>query len=193
MNKSYAQAAQDLFANYVCDYDDGYFLDIGCSDGVFFNNSKLLEERNWRGLLIDFEKGGIDNCKKTRESTSLHIDLMKVNLENIFSDNNTPNMIDYISFDVDQATEHTLRNFPFERYRFKCMTFEHDLYRNGDKLKVLSQKLFIENGYTLVCENVCHGGNPFEDWWVDAKLIDKDISNLYCNNLEYLEIMKKMK
>jgi len=192
MEKTYSQAGQDLFANYICDYDNGYFLDIGCSDGVFFNNSKLLEDRGWNGLLIDLDKSGIDNCKKMRKSTSLQIDLMKKGIEDVLVENDTPEIIDYISFDVDSATEHTLTNFPFKKYRFKCMTFEHDSYRNGDKLKLLSQKILHENGYVIVCEDVCHGGNAFEDWWVDIKMVDKDISNLYCKNVKYEKIIEKL-
>lgn len=33
--------------------EDGYFVDVGSGDGVVSSNSKLLEDRGWKGICID--------------------------------------------------------------------------------------------------------------------------------------------
>ncbi len=68
MIKSYSQEAQDL--KVLLHYKlkkDGYFLEIGASDGVKFSNTYLLEQKyNWSGICVepikdDYEKLIIKN------------------------------------------------------------------------------------------------------------------------------------
>ena len=53
-----------------------------------------------------------------------------------------PQVIDYLSLDVEGAETFIMREFPFDRYQFRCMTVE----RPKDELK----SLFAKNGYKHV-------------------------------------------
>jgi hypothetical protein len=48
---SYSQFGQDLWVlNY---FPTGIFIDVGFNDGIVISNTKLLEEKGWKGLGID--------------------------------------------------------------------------------------------------------------------------------------------
>ena len=51
--KHYSQMSQDLFVNHLLDSSEGFFVDVGCYEPKFINNTYMLEEKGWRGLLID--------------------------------------------------------------------------------------------------------------------------------------------
>ena len=61
---------------------------------------------------------------------------------------------------------------------------EHNLYHNyGPRLKKITCDILKKNNYTLVCENITNDYKPYEDWWVDAKYINKGIYSKYmCKN-----------
>ncbi len=50
-----SQTCQDKWVSLVVypDTTDGYFLDIGSGSGEEFSNSKILEDRGWKGICID--------------------------------------------------------------------------------------------------------------------------------------------
>lgn len=193
--KNYSQAGQDLFAYYINqEKNNGYFLDIGCQDPIEINNTFLLEEKGWRGLLFDIDHKCIQKCKKIRKSIAIETDLTKDDISEFFKLHNTPKLIDYISIDIDSATESFIKTFPFDEYRFKVMTFEHDLWMVGDKLQLYSRELFKNLGYVPVCLNVMNGiKNPYEDWWINPEFVDEKIYNkLICENTNYEEIIEKI-
>jgi len=200
MEKSNSQVGQDIFAKYICDTKNGYFLDLGCREPISYNNTYLLESEGWDGLLIDIDEDSINECKKIRKSKSYSIDLTdikidnkKYTLEEFLEYNLCPDVIDYISFDVDDDTFDVLKEFPFHKYEFKCMTFEHDVYRIGNKLQKYTRTLFEELGYFLVCANVKHSNNSFEDWFVNPKHINLDrYEHLICNNSDWAKIIEKL-
>ena len=45
-------------------------------------------------------------------------------LLSIFERENVPEVIDYLSIDVEGAEERILKDFPFEKYKFNCITIE---------------------------------------------------------------------
>ena len=51
----YSQTGQDKWVTETMfpGVKDGYFLDVGSGDGVDGSNSKLLEEKGWKGICID--------------------------------------------------------------------------------------------------------------------------------------------
>lgn len=71
MIKSYSQEAQDL--KVLLHYKlkkDGYFLEIGASDGIKFSNTYLLEQKyNWSGICVEPIK---DNYEKLIKNRSCH-------------------------------------------------------------------------------------------------------------------------
>ena len=60
-----------------------------------------------------------------------------------------------------------------DKYEFKLMTVEHNLYlgdrTNKDKIK----KIMTDNGYVLYREDVINvGDDPFEDWYYNPKYVN---------------------
>jgi hypothetical protein len=55
MSQSYSQIGQDLevLRKYKNKYN-GYFVDIGASDGIIYSNTYLLEKRyGWKGICVE--------------------------------------------------------------------------------------------------------------------------------------------
>lgn len=186
---SYSQISQDIFVfNIFNKKQTGSFLDLGCGDGVSQpcgNNTYLLELNGWKGLSIDIDSNLIEQFNNKRKSKAIVCDLTKFQLSDVLNENNSPELIDYLSFDIDDATEFVLSSFPFDKYKFNFITFEHNLYHYRYKgLKEKSKNLFLSHGYELLIENVCiQGLGPVEDWYVNPnynfnkKIFLKDIIN----------------
>ena len=51
----YSQTGQDKWITETMfpGVNDGYFLDVGSGDGIVGSNTKLLEEKGWKGICID--------------------------------------------------------------------------------------------------------------------------------------------
>ena len=53
-SNSLAQKFQDLLVLYFSEFKkDGYFIDIGATDGIIFNNTFILERRGWKGIVSE--------------------------------------------------------------------------------------------------------------------------------------------
>ena len=74
-----------------------------------------------------------------------------------------------------------MKKLPLEVYRFSVITYETEVYRAGidgyyDEIwQKQSAEIFESHGYELVIKNVANMGNPYEDWWVDPKVVDRAI------------------
>ncbi len=197
MEMSNSQASQDRFAYHICNTDNGYFLDIGSYEPLTANNTYLLESKGWKGLcfdITDYTQEYLIN----RSNKFIYGDVTKINMSEILKENNSPNIIDYISIDVDESTENFLNVFPFDEYEFRCITMEHDSYHIGDDFKIKSRQFFKDKGYTLVCSDVgvtyVTNNDPFEDWYINEKYVSKDRwERLVCNGYHHSDIIKLIK
>lgn len=63
-------------------------------------------------------------------------------LDKILEDEKAPQVIDYLSIDIEGAEDRALLTFPFDKYTFNCITIE----RPSEALR----KVFDKNGYMLV-------------------------------------------
>lgn len=177
---SYSQAGQDVFVRLLTNFSPfGYFVDIGCQYPKCLNNTYTLEDLGWQGIMIDKDQKVIGQCKKDRLASVIEADLLQTNLIDIFTSYNVPKVIDYISMDIDWATDYVISNFPWDQYEFKIMTFEHDSYTAGPQLRDKSRELFESKGYVRVCSDVQNQGNSFEDWYINPKYIPREIYNNY--------------
>jgi hypothetical protein len=148
--------------------------------------------------MIDNRLSEIEKCKLNRKNNCYEVDATKGNLIlNILLTENCPLSIDYISLDIDDYSLPCLLNFPHDRYRFKFLTFEHDIYAGRQDCidRKNATTPFLENlGYIKIADNVRCNNVPYEDWFVDPKYFDterfKDIKNE--SNLSYEEIFKKL-
>jgi FkbM family methyltransferase len=68
--ESYSQIGQDLFVlNFFKNLKDGYFVEIGASNGITFSNTLLLEKNyNWKGICIEAGENEFVDLQKNRTS-----------------------------------------------------------------------------------------------------------------------------
>ena len=192
---SNSQASQDKFVYEVLiknkPYYAGTFLEIGCGQPIAINNTYHLEKYfNWSGILLDYNRSSYEECRRIRKSVCLCDDATTINWNTILPKYNTPLLMDYLSFDVDESSEASFDNFPFEQYKFKVITIEHDCYRFGNHVKEKMRKRLSSIGYDLVCADVMNINNPFEDWWVNPEFVSKEsVAKFRCVGKEWTDIL----
>lgn len=196
--KSFSQAGQDLFVyNILGRKKNGTYLDVGCGCCIDIftgknngSNTLLLYNLGWRGIGFDIDTNFKRIWNINRNDDIYIEDLTIVNWENIIDENKIlKNTIDYLSFDIDDATIPGIKNFPFDKIRFRVITIEHDSYRVGNETKNELRKILKENGYELLCSDVkvqIDGYQPwiYEDWWVDMNEINKELAELFRSDKE---------
>ena len=193
-----SQAGQDMFALSILDgMSDGIFLDIGCNDPKWINNTFLLEEKyNWKGILIDFADFHVKACIEQRRPDSIYIegDATKVNYSEALKQLGVNGIIDYMSLDIDGIeTLITLKNLPLSEYKIRVITFEHDAYRFGNDIREESRNYLNKMGYLLLCANVKSGGSEYEDWYVHPDLVDMERAmKMNLNGMEWSDIIFKV-
>ena len=73
-------------------------------------------------------------------------------------------------------------SIPFEQYKFRFITYEHDHYADVTKSYRQKSRNFLEfHGYKLLINDVATRGYSFEDWWYHPDLLDQDRVNLVKN------------
>lgn len=169
----YSQAGQDRWVYEMLVEPErlttGTFLDVGCA-GKQYSNTLGLEEIGWTGVIMDCRPDALD-CP--RKAVCICADATKYEWPK------APQLIDYLSLDVDWASRDALVNLPLYTMQFRVLTVEHDLYAYTDKAEGLRKQsdmrsTLTAHGYQLVCANVsCTPGNPFEDWWVSLSLFPR--------------------
>lgn len=87
---------------------------------------------------------------------------------------NTPFIIDYLSLDVEGQEYNILSTFPFDKYKFRCITVEHNEPHVGPKQQMLIRDLLEKNGYKFVKGNddVNNWGcGPIDDFYIYPNLV----------------------
>ena len=55
------------------DFDNGFFLEVGASDGINQSNTKYLEDhRNWTGILIEPNVNAFNSCINNRPKSKVY-------------------------------------------------------------------------------------------------------------------------
>ncbi len=180
IEKNYSEAYQDLFVlSMLNGKRDGTFIEIGAGRPFYGNNTALLEKQfNWRGISIDLDERQVS----TERSTPFLIkNALEIDYAKIIREMNLGPAVDYLQLDCDPAevTFEILKKIPFDEYKFKVITFEHDHYNTDRKdLRELSREFLKSKGYTLVVNDIAPDEwRNYEDWWVCAEYISKDILN----------------
>lgn len=99
---------------------------------------------------VDFYAGGkfggiVSDGTDNKPSQELAVETVNTTtLERLLGDCSAPKLIDYLSIDVEGAEERILLHFPFDQYRFNCLTVE----RPTDRLRTR----LAECGYVLIKE-----------------------------------------
>ena len=208
-----AQAGQDVFVNKVLNKDNGFFLDIGAGTGGvsnpdpgFYSNTYYFESyRNWDGIAIDFDEQWFANVNNKRSSKCVCVDLLDHNINDVLENHNCPNEVDYLSFDVDAAQWKTFNELDWDKYKFKVITLEHNLFQSMDdrgsgqnydepyRENIIKEynhfrKVLSTNGYKILWSDVVlNPYGPLEDWWVSEEIF-KDKKHMQKHSPDYREI-----
>lgn len=206
---------QDVFA-LLCNNSkhNGYFIDIGSGAFKHENNTYTLDRYfGWNGLCFDILDKIADYYSSERNCKYFQLDCSRTNFWEVFVRESAPEVIDYLSVDVDEATLITMKNIPFNYYKFGVITIEHDYYRNkNDSFRGTQRAILKDHGYHLLCEDVCvdirdETGGPkmfatfkweaenanFEDWWVHPDLVDLEkLKPLQSTGQYALDIVRKL-
>ncbi len=95
-------------------------------------------------------------------------------LEEVLDSFDAPSIIDYFSLDVEGQEYNILKTFPFNKYKFRCLTVEHNEPHVGPDMQMKIRRLLEENGYKYVkgnddVNNWGHG--PIDDFYINPELI----------------------
>jgi FkbM family methyltransferase len=172
---------------------NGYFIDIGATDGVTLSNTYHLEKvLGWTGICIEPNMSQYEIMKKERDCICLNVaisdknsvvlfktyegdrfaghisnegyEIESLTLEKLLKDFDCPHVIDYISLDVEGIEFEILTKFPFDDYKVSLWTIEHaSRWDNGAKQRKI-RGLMLSKGYKFVKDEV-KGSADFEDWF----------------------------
>lgn len=197
--RSYSDAGQDIFALETNNHKTGgTFLDIGSSDAVEKSNSYLLEtEYKWQGMLIDIDPQYINKSRQLRTSPLIVGDATLLNYKELLSNYDMPQMIDYLSLDIDppEGTLAALKRLLDSGHIFGAITFEHDAYTTeqeiaGYPVRTESRRILKQAGYILSRHDVCfvdprdRKEKSFEDWYIHPTLVKCDQDDI----IEYIRL-----
>lgn len=81
-----------------------------------------------------------------------------ISLQDLLRKYDAPKIIDYLSIDTEGSELDILKNFDFEKYKFKVITVEHNFTKNRQKIK----HLLSLHGYKQVLEDI----SSWDDWYI---------------------------
>jgi len=187
IEKNYSQTYQDLFILSMLDgKENGTYLEIGASDPFHNSNTALLEkEFNWTGVALEIDEKEVNKHKEHRSNTCILQDATTVDYDKLLAENNFDTVIDYLQIDCEPAdvTFSVLLSIPFDKYKFRVITYEHDYYINHPIDYRHSSRKYLESlGYKRVVGDIAPDSNStFEDWWVHPDLVDPEIVKTMIN------------
>jgi hypothetical protein len=187
ITNNYAHLNQDMFVLSILNgKHNGTYLEIGGNYPINFNNTYLLETVfNWTGASIEILNICVNEYNRVRKNKAYCVDALKVDYKKFLKEIHLPNIIDYLSMDIDPP-RHTFKAFKKlsnEDTRFRVITFEHDSYtgKEGLRVRLESRNLFKKLGYDLIINDVCYDQSSVEDWYIDPKLVDmNNVEKIRC-------------
>jgi len=130
---------------------------IGGVVGAQFNDVVHFNYINKDGHLGGFSGIVGDGFDNKANKISLATREYTVPLAEVLNSQNAPNVIDYMSLDVEGAETYIMRNFPFDRYKIKVITIERP--------KPDLRAIMIREGYEELVPNLSRWG---ETVWVNT-------------------------
>ena len=86
-----------------------------------------------------------------------------------------PEIIDYLSLDVEGAELAILSTFPFSKYKFRVLTVEHNAPHVGPEQQIAIREILTKNGYKFIKGNddiLNWGHGPIDDFYIHPELVD---------------------
>jgi len=178
---NYSEAYQDMFVlSMLNGKKGGTFIEVGAGRPFYGNNTALLErDFSWRGISIDLDERQVSNDRKT---PFLIKNALEVDYGRIIKELKLGTVVDYLQLDCDrpEVTFEILKRIPFDEYKFKVITYEHDYYNTDKKeLRAQSREYLLSKGYVLVVTDIAPDEwRNYEDWYVHPDYIDKEIFSI---------------
>jgi glycosyltransferase involved in cell wall biosynthesis len=176
---NYSQLHQDMFVLCVlAGKRNGVYLDIGAHEPIFISNTYLLERVfGWHGLGIEWDEAMVARHQKFRHNPCLQANALYLDYLACMREARLPPVIDYLSLDIDPPANSlaALKRLPHDHYRFRVITFEHDLSVGGSKERIESREFLEQLGYKLLVGDVSWCDHIVEDWWIDPNHTDPEI------------------
>ena len=177
IDSNFSQVCQDLFVLAALDGKrDGTYLEVGAAHSFHNSNTALLERLGWRGVGLEMKSELSDMHKRERKNKVLCVDALKVDYESLLDREFGGDVVDYLQLDIEPSsnTFEALLRIPFDKYKFRVITYEHDHYVDMTRgYRDKSRRYLKSLGYTLVFNDVAPvEGCSFEDWWVREELVD---------------------
>ena len=176
-----SQIFQDVFVeNVTCKMKNGTYLEIGANDYKHGNNTFLLEQKyDWKGVSIELIPEHVATFNRMRSNECICTDALQVDYSTLLSkyDFFREGIIDYLQLDIEPSnnTYEVLLKIPFDEYRFRVITYEHDHYVDATQtFRTKSREYLTSKGYVLVVGDITPDTSetrPFEDWWVHPDLV----------------------
>ena len=101
------------------------------------------------------------------------IEVPTITFEKMFEMYSVPNIIDYLSLDIEGQEYLALTKFPFSTHKCLLITVEHNLYCEGPQRKNEIKQILLSNDYVLIKEDVADQNLPFEDWYAHKSYINQ--------------------
>ena len=173
-----SDCSQDRFVLDTLNYKkSGIWVELGCKGPYAGSNTHILEKNyDWSGISIDIDSYEISLWNGERNTNGLICsNALEIDYLELFNKYNLPPIFDYLSVDLEPPpiTFEVLSKIPFNKYKFRVITFEHDHYRTeyaSYELKKKSREFFLDLGYKMVPEHISssyHSNiNVSEDWYI---------------------------
>ena len=181
VQRNFSQVYQDLFVLAALDgKKNGTYLEIGSAHSFHNSNTALLEkEFGWTGVGIEMKRELVNMHETERKNKVLCENALKINYEELLNNNFSNDIIDYLQIDIEPCknTIEAVLLIPFDKYKFRVITYEHDHYVDITRsFRDKSRRYLNSMGYTLIFNDISpHEDCSFEDWWVHKDLIDHSI------------------
>lgn len=194
MEKNHSQVCQDLFVLAVLGGKrEGTYLEIGAAHPHHNSNTALLEEFGWRGVGVEFKRELADQhavrMNKVICADALALDYCPI-LEGLGE------VVDYLQLDIEppKNTFEAMLAIPFDRHKFRVITYEHDHYADvSGSYREKSRRFLANLGYKLVVNDVSPNEDcSFEDWWVMEDLVDMDMARKIMDETREINDIRKL-
>lgn len=177
---------QDIIADkFLKGKRNGFFVDIGASYYEKLNNTYFFEkERDYRGIAVEMNSDFAALWAEHRPNTKMYNeDATLVDYAKVLEENNAPDVIDFLSVDIDPntATWEALLKVMDTKYTFGVIAFEVDYggdLNNKERFSVRdpSRSYLVARGYVLAIELFANGGAyHVDDIWVHKSIYDYSI------------------
>lgn len=175
---NYSKHFQDLFVLSVFNGKrNGTYLEIGSGDPFVHNNTALLETQfGWKGISVDNSPALCYNFKENRRNPVICADATEISYEDLFDKHCVDHIVDYLQIDCDEVSVDILKKMPFKTHKFGVITFEHDKYRLGTKIRDEVRNILEKQGYVLLVNDVAFTEIcSYEDWYVHPDVVDINV------------------